>query len=455
MAQATSGAPAASVQPAAAVDGWGRPTTDIPADPSVRYGRLPNGMKYAIRQNATPKGGVSMRLHFAFGSLAETERERGLAHFIEHMAFNGTTGVAEGEMKKILERHGLAFGADTNAFTSFDSTIYMLELPTNGDELVDTSLFLLREVAGEVKFDAAAVDRERGVILSEKRARDNYQLRRTLDNLIFHMPASAYTRLPIGTDEVLKTAPANAMIDLYRRYYRPENATLVIAGDIDPAQIEAKIQAKFGGWAGRGPAGSALKRGKVDLSAGRVLGLHRSGDRDHGDDHALPAVGGPRRHPRPPPRADHPADRPRPAHAPPAVITNAPDSKLISAAASQSPARDLAWSTAISAVAPEGEWQGALAAIEQEMRRAVDHGFTDSELKVQLADTHGGLKMAADQASTRRSSALADAVAGVIDDNDIVTTPQFRLDFFREIGPPSRSPKSIPASANYGPAARR
>jgi zinc protease len=125
-------APALAVAPVItrpAVNGWGVELTDLMPDSAIRYGTLPNGMKYAIMHNATPKGTASVRLQFAFGSIGETEKERGLAHFIEHMAFNGTTHVPEGEMVKMLQRQGLAFGPDTNAVTGFDTTTYCSSFP--------------------------------------------------------------------------------------------------------------------------------------------------------------------------------------------------------------------------------------------------------------------------------------------------------------------------------------
>ncbi len=161
---------------APALNGWGVPLTDVTPDPSIKYGVLPNGMKYAIMRNSTPKDTASVRFRIAFGSIGEADNERGLAHFIEHMAFNGSTHVPEGDMVKILERQGLAFGPDTNAQTGFDATTYMLDLPKADAEHIDTALFLFREVASETKFDPAAVDRERGVILGEERARDNFQI---------------------------------------------------------------------------------------------------------------------------------------------------------------------------------------------------------------------------------------------------------------------------------------
>src|SRR5687767_8407693 len=167
------------------MNSWGVALTDVPPDPTIRFGTLPNGMKYAVMRNATPKGAASLRLHFAFGSLAESERERGLAHFVEHMVFNGSTRVEEGEFIKSLERLGMKFGPDTNALTGFDSTIYVLDLPQTDSSRVDKALFLLRESVSEVTFDPAAVERERGVILGERRARESYQLHQQVDRLCF------------------------------------------------------------------------------------------------------------------------------------------------------------------------------------------------------------------------------------------------------------------------------
>jgi zinc protease len=192
VASATAPAVASTVPAKQAVNGWGVRLTDVTPDPSIRYGTLPNGMKYAIMRNATPKGTASVRLQIAFGSIGETENERGLAHFIEHMAFNGTTHVPEGDMVKILERQGLAFGPDTNAVTGFDTTTFMLELPKSDDEHIDTAMFLFREIGSEVKFDPAAIDRERGVILSEERSRDNFRLHQVVDQLDFQLPGTPY-----------------------------------------------------------------------------------------------------------------------------------------------------------------------------------------------------------------------------------------------------------------------
>src|SRR3546814_10370152 len=140
-------------------------------------------MKYALLHNGTPKDSVVIRMRFDVGSCDEAEGQRGLDHFLEHMAFNGSTHVPEGEMVKLLERKGLAFGADTNASTGFDQTVYKLDLPHATDDLIDTGLMLMRETASELTIAPEAEDRERGVILSERRARDTHQLRGLIEQL--------------------------------------------------------------------------------------------------------------------------------------------------------------------------------------------------------------------------------------------------------------------------------
>src|SRR3546814_6082998 len=136
-----------------------------------------NGMRYILRENATPAGTALVRLHIGSGSLDEEDHERGIAHFLEHMAFNGSTNVPEGEMVKLLAREGLAFGAGTNAATGFESTVYMLNLPRNDAALLDTALMLMRETASELTIEHAAVDRARGVVMAERPDRRTFAYR--------------------------------------------------------------------------------------------------------------------------------------------------------------------------------------------------------------------------------------------------------------------------------------
>ena len=171
---------------------WAFEESDLTVDPGFVFGQLENGMRYILRENSTPEGTALVRFYVGAGALDETDSERGLAHFVEHMAFNGTTNIPEGEMVKLLEREGLAFGADTNASTGFDATTYMLNLPRNDESLLDTALMLMRETASEMIIAPDAVNRERGIILAERRDRRNFSYKETEDRLAFNAPDARF-----------------------------------------------------------------------------------------------------------------------------------------------------------------------------------------------------------------------------------------------------------------------
>ena len=244
---------------------WAFSKSDIPLDPAFRFGTLPNGMRYIIRYNTTPAGTAVVRMDVDSGSLSETESERGFAHFVEHMAFNGSTHVPEGEMVRLLERAGLAFGADTNASTGFEQTLYKLDLPRNDPALLDTALMLMRETASELTFSPEAVARERGVVLSEMRDRNTYGLRDMVDQSEFLYPGSLYAqRLPIGTTEALNAAAAGSLRAFWRREYVPANATIVVIGDFAPELVEAAIVRHFASWQAA-PLPAEPDPGPIDL----------------------------------------------------------------------------------------------------------------------------------------------------------------------------------------------
>ncbi|MEO0698167.1 MAG: pitrilysin family protein, partial [Pseudomonadota bacterium] len=230
---------------------WAFEDSDVEVDPGYVFGQLGNGMRYILRQNATPEGTAMVRMRIDSGSLDETDSERGLSHYLEHMAFNGSTGIPEGEMVKLLEREGLAFGADTNASTGYDAITYMLNLPRNDEDLLDTALMLMRETASELTIAQDAVDRERGVILAEKRDRAGFQLRNYEDRVDFLAPGARFIdRLPIGTEEVLTTATAEDLRAVYERTYVPENTVLIIVGDYPVDLMEARLRSYFADWSG-------------------------------------------------------------------------------------------------------------------------------------------------------------------------------------------------------------
>ncbi len=234
--------------------GW--PRSDIAPDPAVTFGVLPNGMRYAIMHSATPTGAVSVRLRIAAGSMQESPEQRGLAHFLEHMAFRGSAHVADGEINKSLQRLGLNFGSDTNASTDQDQTVYQFDLPKSDDQTVDTALNFTREIASELNLDPAAAATEAGVVLSELKMRDSPSFRAEQSQLDFLLQDPHATALANGDPAIIAKAPVALIRDFYQAYYRPERATLIVVGDIDPARMEDKIRQRFGDWKGTGPAGA-------------------------------------------------------------------------------------------------------------------------------------------------------------------------------------------------------
>ncbi|QCB53604.1 insulinase family protein [Sphingopyxis sp. PAMC25046] len=435
--EAPASAPAAVNPQDAAAKAWNFAASDIAVDPNIVFGVLPNGMKYALLKNSTPKDSVVLRMRFDVGSFAEADDQRGLAHFLEHMAFNGSTNVPEGEMIKLLERKGLAFGADTNASTGFDETVYKLDLPNASDDLIDTGLMLMRETASELTIDPAAVDRERGIILSERRARDTYQLRSLIDQLDFQMQGmTVASRIPVGTEEVIKTAPASRIRDLYERYYRPERATLVMVGDFDPAAVEAKIKARFADWQGRGTAGADPDIGNVDYSRAAAA-----------DDFVDPAIQDSVTIAAFKPWVDEPDSRAKRARKLAedvgeaivsrrlAKIALREDSPILTGYFSDAEGWRIFDQVTVGAVAKEGAWKEALALVEQEQRRAVEHGFTEAEVDEQLAIRRTAFRNAVAGVTTRRSETLADALVTAAEGDFVFTRPETSQALFEAAAP--------------------
>lgn len=423
--------PALAAQPAVA--GWPS-ASGLAVDPAWRTGVLPNGMRFAIRRNATPPGSAVIRMHIETGSLNEAEADRGIAHFIEHMVFNGTKNVPEGEMVKRLERAGLAFGADTNAQTGFEETIYKLDLPQAKPEIVDEALFLMREVADRATFNPAAIDRERGIILSEERSRDTPQVRALIGRINFLFPGQRLgQRLPIGLTDVIRTATRERMVAYYNAYYRPENTTIVAVGDVDPAELERKIRAGFGDWTGEGPAGAQADQGKPQVrtaSAADVLV-------DPGFPNVSSLMWVRPADLSPDTRAKRIADlrelmglgvlNQRLQR-----LATSPNPPFLGAQAMASQEADSGDYTQIFAITAPGGWQAGLTAIEQEQRRLVQYGPTKPELDQVIAAVRGALTNAVGGATTRTNVALAEGKIASLADDTIVTTPADDLGMFEE-----------------------
>ncbi len=230
-------------QPCRAID----PQTVLPLDPTIRTGTLPNGLKYFIRRNGRPEKRVSLRLAVKTGSLEEADDQQGLAHLIEHMAFNGSAHFKPGELVSYFERLGARLGPHVNAYTSFDETVYMLDLPTDQGDVVARGLTALSDFAGGLNLDAAEIEKERGVVIEEWRGGlgAGSRVRDKQIPIIFYNSRYA-DRLPIGKPEILRTAPPARLRAYYDTWYRPERQAVIAVGDIDPRAIEDAITSTFG-----------------------------------------------------------------------------------------------------------------------------------------------------------------------------------------------------------------
>ncbi|WP_334182815.1 M16 family metallopeptidase [Novosphingobium sp.] len=425
---------------------WAFEKSDVPLDPDFRFGRLSNGMRYVIRHNATPAGTGVVRMEVAAGSLDESDAEQGYAHFVEHMAFNGSKRVPEGQMIPLLERDGLAFGADTNASTNFERTVYKLDLPRSDAKLLDTALMLMRETASELTISQGAIDRERGVILSEMRDRNTFGLRNAIDSTRFFYPQALYgRRFPIGTVATLNAANAQNLRAFYEREYVPAHVTLVVIGDFDAAEVEAGIQRHFADWTGAtaelqpdpGPV-DAKDRDRtgiwIDPALSERVVIQRNGAwMDEPDSVAqrreglLRSIG--------------------------YAVINRRLQRLSRNA--EPPFRgagfgtgdvfETARSTRLIIDSVDGKWADGLAAIAREYRRALAHGFSAAEIAEQLAQLRTSLVNAAGSANTRSNASLAAIALALVDDRVVPSTPASTLERFEGFAP-TITPKAVLAA---------
>lgn len=218
----------------------------LPTDPNLVTGELENGLSYVIMQHTTPPGRASVWMHVSAGSLNETDRQRGLAHFLEHMAFNGSENYPPGSVIHYFESLGLTFGRDQNAFTSFDQTTYQLALPDNKPETLSKGLMFFADVCSKLLLKTEEIDLERGVILNEKMTRKSPG-QRIGDYMIERIaPGSLYSqRLVIGTDATLTTVQRQDFVDYYTTWYGPANSTIIVVADMDPNRVIVEIKERF------------------------------------------------------------------------------------------------------------------------------------------------------------------------------------------------------------------
>ena len=410
---------------------WPQAHSDLAPDPAVRFGVLANGMRYAVMRNATPAGQTALRLRIGSGSLEESDAQQGLAHVLEHMSFKGSAHVPAGEMVKTLQRLGLSFGADTNAETEWTQTVYQFDLPRSDEASLTAGLMLMRETAGELTLDAAALTPERGVVLSEERLRDTpeYRAEKAQIDLLAHGQRIT-RRFPIGQVDVIEHAPVGLVADFYRANYRPDRATLIAVGDFDPAAMEAKIKARFSDWKPVGPPAAEPDLGQVEPRGLTTKVVHLPGAstqtliawvrpydasldtaakrrRDTIEDLAIAVLN---RRLENLARGEHP----------PFLAARASSENLLH---SDKVAAIVATSTPLA-------WRPALDSAEREVRRLTSFGVKADELAREITEQRASLINAEAGASTRKTSTLANDMVQTVDDNDVFTDPAEDLALF-------------------------
>eukprot|EP00903_Cladosiphon_okamuranus_P003875 g3873.t1 len=415
---------------------WPSETSDIPADPEAVFGSLPNGFRYMILPNEEPPNRLSMRLHIAAGSLDEAENQRGLAHFLEHMVFNGTKNYKDANaLIREMQSRGIAFGAHVNAYTSFDETVYMLDLPDLKPETLDLTFGIMRDFGDGALLSAEEIDAERGVILSEKASRDSVSTRMMEEQFGALLPDSLITkRFPIGEEEVIKSAPRERFTDFYNRYYIPAKMTFIVVGNVDPAEMEKKITDTFSSMENPGNPGTAPDLGEITIPDG--LQPHVFSDPELGStDLSITLVRD---------FEDKPDTRENRMDRLPVQIANyilgrrfdrlakQENSPISNGSASKYGLFNVIELGSIDVSVADNRWQEAVPVLEQEFRRALEHGFTEAELSQAKANILNGYQEAVKRKSTRKSESLATAIAGSINDGTVFSTPETDLEIVTE-----------------------
>ena len=385
----------------------------LPFAPAVVRDTLANGLAYYLLPNARPADRAELRLVVRAGSLLEDDDQRGLAHFVEHMAFNGTANYPANELIDYLRSTGARFGPDLNAYTSFDETVYQLQVRTDTAGVLDEGLAILRDWAGAIAFDPAEIDRERGVVLSEYRSGLGAQERLRDATLPVVLANSRYAeRLPIGDTSVVANAPRERLVAFYEDYYRPDLMAVVVVGDVDAGAVEARVRELFADLSTPADAPARTEYGGPRYDSTQVVVA---------DDPEAPYTVVQAYHLLPEAHARTEADFRR-------GLAHSLYNRMLGARlreTTEDPAAPYSFAGAgrggfvgnvdaysAFALAKPGRALDALAALSAETRRVRDYGFLASELDRARADLLDAARNAAAQAATTPSSALAQALVG-------------------------------------------
>ncbi len=405
---------------------WPHDRSDLKPDPAVTFGRLSNGFRYVLMNNRRPENRVSLHLHVSAGSLNETDAQQGVAHFLEHMLFNGSTHFPPGQLVRYFQSIGMQFGNDANARTGFNETVYDIILPAGDEQNLKKGLLVMSDYAMGALLLEEEVQRESGVILAEMRSRDSSDYRTFKSTLGFELPDTRVSsRLPIGKADVIKHADRELLKSFYDTWYRPANTVLVMVGDFSIDLAERLIQDQFDAFAPRAPAATVPHPGTVAHEGLKVFFHHE------------PEAGGATVSIETIDTIDHLPDSmawqqkrvvERMANR---IVQNRLDARL------NAPGTPFTAATIgsgvylnhiryaeISADSSADTWRQTLAVLEQELRRARLHGFSQAELERVRKEMLSMLENAVKAATTRNSTSLARSIMRSLTRDRVFQSPQ-------------------------------
>lgn len=410
---------------------WAHKASDLQPDPTVLYKELPNGFRYILMNNKRPENRVSMHLYIQAGSMHETDSESGGAHYLEHMLFNGSEHFKPGELVKYFQSIGMRFGPDANAHTGFYRTVYDIDLPKGDEKSLENGLLVLKDYAAGALLLEDEVDNERPIILSEKRTRDSVSFRTFEATFKFELPLALLPdRLPIGTTEVIRNADRQLLKSFYDTWYRPEKMILILVGDFDIPAAEAIIVEKFGPILPRLPEAGYPDPGEINHS-----GINTFYHFEPEAGNTTIAIETITKHINP---ADSKALQQKRLIASMAKhiinkrlskMANEPDTPFTSAAISSGNFLHYLKASDISADCAPENWDKALSVIEQELRKALTYGFTQSEIDLAKKSFLSRLDKAVKTSPTRESRHLSRQIIHSLSSNRVFQSPEQKKAF--------------------------
>lgn len=408
---------------------WSHETSDLPPDPETVYGRLPNGVRYILKENRTPRDRVSMHLYVQCGSLAELPGEEGLAHFLEHMQFDGSTHFPPGEMVKYFQRIGMQFGPDANAHTGFAQTVYDILLPKGDTQSIDEGLLVLSDYAQGALLLPEQVEKEKKVVLAEKRSRDSADYRTLEATLEFQVPGTLPARrLPIGKEESIAAFNTDKARRFYDAWYRPERMILVLVGDFDATAARKLVEDRFAKLQSRADTRLLQEFGAFTHQGLKSFYHH---ERESGATSVHIETGEVRPMP-----ADTAANQRKDLHKALAdrivqrrldALLQEHNSILTSASISSGYYLEQIRYAEISADCKPENWENALALIDQALRKAFLFGFSASELNMAKSTFRADLQQAVNAENTQESKDLAADIMSALGEWRVFQSPRQRM----------------------------